>query len=135
MDYKICYKNHDKIVKIYKYLKSKNGKKNFYNKIELLKEQNSKKVMLLILKNNWTEYHKLLKIFEKICERIIKYKLSNKITETYVTNLHKILGKINSPKQLYNFIYKLLDEKNLYNRILKLYELLSDKYKCVIMLK
>ena len=135
MEKQICYKNHNKIKNIYKYLISEEGKINFKNRVEMLKKDDSKKVMLIILKKNWLQYKKLIEIIKKICLNIINNKLSNVLLQTYANNLYIVLNKIKNYKKLNNFIYKLLNERILYNRIIKFYEILSNKSKCILLFK
>ncbi len=135
MDYEICYKNHDKIVRIYNYLNSNIGKKNFFNKIKSLKEPQNKIALLIVFKQNWSQYHKLIKIIKDICLRIIKYQLSNIMIQKFTIKLYKSLDKIKSPIDLHKFIYQLLNDKNLYHKVIQFYGLLSDRTKCIILLR
>ncbi len=135
MDYKICYKNNDKIVRIYNYLNSNIGKIIFINKIKILKEKNNKIAMLTVIKRNWQQYYKLIKIIKEICLRIIRYELGNPILLKFSINLYKTLDKINTPLKLHKFIYKLLYDKTLYQKVTQIYGILSDKYKCTILLR
>lgn len=135
IDYEICYKNHNKIVKIYNYLNSNIGKKNFQNKIKYLKEPQNKLILLVIFKQNWNQYYKLIKIIKDICLRITKYQLSNPMIQKFVIKLYKSLDKINDPINLHKFIYQLLNDKTLYNKLIDFYGLLSDKTKCIILLR
>jgi hypothetical protein len=135
MEKEICYKNHHKMKEIHKFLISEDGKKYFKNKVKMLKEPESKKIMLTIFEKNWKQYEKLIDIIQKLCLNVNKHKLSNKSVQKYVDDLYKVLNKIHNYKQLHKFIYKLLEERVLYNRVVKFYEILSDKSKCVLLFK
>lgn len=135
MEKEFCYKNHHKMREIHKFLISEDGKKSFKNKVKMLKEPESKKIMLTIFEKNWKQYEKLIDIIQKLCLNVNKHKLSNKSVQKYVDELYKVLNKIHNFKQLHKFIYKLLEERVLYNRVVKFYEILSDKSKCVLLFK
>jgi len=135
MEKEFCYKNHHKMREIHKFLISDNGKKYFKNRVKMLKEGESKKIMLTIFEKNWKQYEKLIDIIQKLCLNVNKHKLSNKSVQKYVDELYKVLNKIHNYKQLHKFIYKLLEERVLYNRVVKFYEILSDKSKCVLLFK
>lgn len=135
MEKEFCHKNHHKIKELYKYLKTENGKQHFKNRVKMLKNPESKKVMLVIIETKWKQYEKLIDIIKKLCLNIIDHKLSNKSVQDYVKKLYKSLNKIQTYKQLHKFIYKLLDEKQLYERVVKFYEILSDRSKCVLLFR
>ena len=120
---------------IHKFLISEDGKKYFKNKVKMLKEAESKKIMLTIFEKNWKQYEKLIDIIKKLCLNVNKHKLSNKSVQKYVDELYKVLNKIHNFKQLHTFIYKLLEERVLYNRVVKFYEILSNRSKCVLLFK
>lgn len=120
---------------IHKFLISEDGKKYFKNKVKMLKEAESKKIMLTIFEKNWKQYEKLIDIIQKLCLNVNKHKLSNKSVQKYVDELYKVLNKIHNYKQLHKFIYKLLEERVLYNRVVKFYEILSNRSKCVLLFK
>lgn len=130
MNHNICYKNHDKIVKIHKFLKSKKGKNIFHQKIKLLNHNDSKTVLYQIIKKNWKDYFNIIKQIKKICKNIIKLPNIQAGIKFYAINLHHTLSKINTPKKLHNFIYKLINHKSFYDSIVSLYKILSDKKKC-----
>ena len=135
MDYEICYNNHDKIVKVHNNLNSKKGKKEFNDRVALLKKKDSKKALLNIIEMKWSEYNKLLKIIMTVCERIVAYKLGHKVFQTYTNKLLKKLNKINTPKEMHKFIYEILNDKNFYHKLIKFYEILSNKSKCMMLLR
>jgi len=135
MEKEFCYKNHHKMREIHKFLISDNGKKYFKNRVKMLKEGESKKIMLTIFEKNWKQYEKLIDIIQKLCLNVNKHKLSNKSVQKYVDELYKVLNKIHNYKQLHKFIYKLLEERVLYNRVVKFYEILSNRSECVLLFK
>ena len=133
MDRTICHDNHDKIVALYNHLKSKDGKKEFDEKIQFLKD--NKMTVKMVLPMYWDEVVILLHILKTLAMRIVNEKLSNKNIQDYSANLYQVLNKIDSPNKLYDFIYKLIDEKSLYNRLVKFYEILTDKTQCMKLFK
>jgi hypothetical protein len=135
MDKDFCHTNHHKIVKIYKHLITKDGKLHFNNRVQMLKESESKKIMLMIFELKWKQYQKLIDIIKKLCLNAIKYKISNESVQNYVKNLYQILDKIDNFKQLHTFIYRLLDDKELYDNVVKFYEIIGDRSKCVILFR
>lgn len=129
MDKDICYKNHNKIVKIYRFLKSKNGRKIFNQKIKLLND--NKSCLLLIFKDNWNVYSKLVKVIHNICINIIEHKMVGMLTRFYIKNMCATIDKINNPIDLHKFVYLMINHPNFYETLLWFYGTLSDKTKCV----
>lgn len=129
MEKNICYKNHHKMVHIYKYISTPSGKNEFNNTIEYFK--NNKEMTMLAINMYWDEAQQLLNIVKKMCLNINDKKMSNKSLQEYCLNLHSVLNKVNTPNDLHIFINKLFNNKSLYDRVVQLYELLSDKSKCV----
>ncbi len=135
MEKEFCYKNHHKMREIHKFLISVDGKKSFKNRVKMLKNPESKKIMLTIFEKNWKQYEKLIDIIQKLCLNIINHKLSNKSVQKYVDDLYEVLNRIHNFRQLHTFFYKLLEERTLYNKVVKFYEILSNRSKCVLLFK
>jgi len=129
MNENICYKNHDKIVKIYKFLQSSNGKKVFKEKIKMLNENRND--VLIILKHNWQIYSHLIKTIKDICKKIIKNRLVGMITMMYVKNICAKLDRIHNANDLHKFIYEVINHTKFYNIVVWFYGILSDKSKCI----
>lgn len=130
---KICYDNHDKIVKLYKYISSKKGKKEFEDKLKMLNE--NKDTTLMVIKLYWKESQKLIDIIKELSLNIINNRLVNNDIIKYLKNLFKILNKINTPEKLHFFTYQIINEKNFYNKLIQLYSILNNKTKCIKLLK
>lgn len=128
-----CYKKHDEIVKIYKYLSSKNGMKDFKEKIKLLND--NKPTFLIVIKLYWKEANKLIEIIKHLSLNIINNRLANEKVIKYLKDLYKTLNKIDTPEKLHFFTYQIINEKNFYDKILQLYSILNDTNKCMKLLK
>ena len=135
MEKEICYKNHDKIVKIYKKLEGKKGKQEFEKYVKFLNKPETKKAVRYIIYLEWISYYMLLNTIKKHCLRISKKGLLNKDMKAYIKKICHDLNRIKSPDDMYKFVYKVLKNRNLYEYTLQFYKILSDKSKCVKLLR
>lgn len=141
MSKQICIKNHKKILKIYNDLNKKDSKKKFNDKINLLKNPLIKEIISYIFNINWTNYKKIIDIIYLLLKNIKssnKFKNINKYDNNiyiFLLYIYKNLNKIKKSQELVEFFYKILNINNLFVVIKKILKILSNKSKCVKLLK
>ncbi len=124
---KICFRNHDKIVRLYKKFQTHQFKKNFLIHQKIFQEPFAQEIVLSYFDLNWKNISELVKLLKLLCSR-----LEN---NEFVCYLATYLNQINNTPDLLVLVNKILKKKNLYHHLKLILSILADQTKCLIYLR